>query len=292
MGTKHRPELSIVIPCYNQGHFLNEAINSITAKEITGVEIIVIDDGSTDNTRETALARGNVHYYFQENKGLPSARNAGLEKCRGHYVIFLDADDTLVPEGVSHNLDIIKNNNRIAFISGAHSKWKPGGEMTPHYIEVKKDHYQHMLLTNYIGNPSCVIYRRAVLERHPFVADKAIKGCEDYENYLTITRRHEVLHNDTLMSLYRHHEGNMSNYIAMMLNSALNVLERQKPFLQTAYDKKCYLQGRENWMKLYSYFPIKNSGRFCFSGDHLELLKKYGWRLPYLLVKKLATHFR
>ena len=86
--------VSVIIPVYNGGKFLAEAINSILSQKHSPIEIIVIDDGSTDNTSEVAMSYGNrVHYVYQENKGAPAARNHGLRLASGNIIASLDADD-------------------------------------------------------------------------------------------------------------------------------------------------------------------------------------------------------
>ena len=89
--------VSVVITCYNQAHFLREAIESILAQSYSNHEIIVVDDGSTDNTPQIAKSYSTLRYVYQQNQGLAAARNTGLRESRGEFVVFLDADDRLLP---------------------------------------------------------------------------------------------------------------------------------------------------------------------------------------------------
>jgi len=91
------PTLSIIIPCYNHAHWLPIAIESALAQKEVAVEVIVVNDGSTDNTIEVASKYANVILITQVNKGLAAARNAGLKRATGTYASFLDADDALTP---------------------------------------------------------------------------------------------------------------------------------------------------------------------------------------------------
>ncbi len=88
--------VSVVIPCYKQAHFLPEAIKSVLAQTYSGVEAIVVDDGSPDNTSEVACRHRDVRCIRQQNQGLSGARNTGLRESRGSFVMFLDADDRLL----------------------------------------------------------------------------------------------------------------------------------------------------------------------------------------------------
>src|ERR687894_2072239 len=94
--------VTVVIPCYNQAHFLGEAIESVLSQTYPHFEIVVVDDGSTDNTSEVASGYppDKVRLIRQENKGLSAARNAGLGRSGGEYVVFLDSDDRLLAEAL------------------------------------------------------------------------------------------------------------------------------------------------------------------------------------------------
>jgi glycosyltransferase involved in cell wall biosynthesis len=94
------PTVSVIIPTYNRANYICEAIDSILAQTYADYEIIVVDDGSTDGTRQ-ALQRwiddGTICYYYQENRGESAARNHGIRKARGQYIAFLDSDDLFLP---------------------------------------------------------------------------------------------------------------------------------------------------------------------------------------------------
>ena len=87
-----RPLISVIIPCFNQGRFLADAISSVQRQTYSSIEIIVIDDGSSDDTEKVARSFVNVQYYWQTNAGLSAARNAGISRSNGSYLVFLDAD--------------------------------------------------------------------------------------------------------------------------------------------------------------------------------------------------------
>ncbi|PYX11479.1 MAG: hypothetical protein DMG84_23855 [Acidobacteria bacterium] len=101
--------VSVIIPCYNQAHFLHEAIESVLAQSYPNFEIIMVNDGSTDSTADVVRRYSPVRYVYQENAGLSSARNTGLKKSRGEYVVFLDADDRLLPEALQVGIDCLRD---------------------------------------------------------------------------------------------------------------------------------------------------------------------------------------
>src|SRR5215204_1649122 len=113
--------VSVVIPCYNQAHFLAEAITSALAQTYPHLDIVVVDDGSTDNTGEVAAGYPGVRYVRQANQGLAAARNTGLRHSHGSYLVFLDADDRLLPQAVEVGLRQLQVHPECAFAFG---KWR------------------------------------------------------------------------------------------------------------------------------------------------------------------------
>lgn len=109
MSNQHaNPLVSILIPCYNAGRFVGEAIESALGQTHPHVEVIVIDDGSTDNSREVIASFGNrIQYDLGPNRGACAARNRALTLSRGKFIQFLDADDRLMPEKIERQLPML-----------------------------------------------------------------------------------------------------------------------------------------------------------------------------------------
>lgn len=97
------PLISIVIPAYNAAKYISDAIQSVLQQDYRPLEVIVVDDGSTDNTREVVerIASPELFYFYKENGGASSARNYGIERANGEYIRFVDADDILLPGSLS-----------------------------------------------------------------------------------------------------------------------------------------------------------------------------------------------
>src|SRR4030042_4290993 len=108
MGSSMGPPpffVSAIIPVYNGEAFLAEAVESIRQQGYRPIEIIIVDDGSTDNTKRIAAGlKGDVHYVYQPNSGLPAARNRGLNEARGDVIAFLDVDDLWSRDKLEHQL--------------------------------------------------------------------------------------------------------------------------------------------------------------------------------------------
>lgn len=111
------PEISVIIPSYNCADFLSESVNSVFTQSFADLEIIVVDDGSTDNTSEVMSqyeSDPRIRFIQQQNRGLPAARNAGVAESRGEYIAALDADDALEPTALEEMLAATRN---------AHASW-------------------------------------------------------------------------------------------------------------------------------------------------------------------------
>jgi glycosyltransferase involved in cell wall biosynthesis/ABC-type Na+ transport system ATPase subunit NatA len=245
------PLVSVVIPCYNHGAFLAEAIESIQAQTYPHIEILVVDDGSTDNTKEVACGFEKVRYIHQPNAGLSAARNTGIKASTGAYILFSDADDWLMPNAVETNMVLLQQRPDAAFVSGGHKKvnrWKQTLEEEP--FPVEQDHFQRMLQGNYIGMHGTVLYQRWAFENVQY--DTTLKACEDYDVYLNLSREHPVLHHTKTIAAYRFHSQNMSGNIPLMLDTVLDVLRRQQPFLRTREEQVAFNKGLQNWSEYYT----------------------------------------
>src|SRR4051812_32974140 len=100
MSTAHRPDVAVVIPCFNQAHYLGEAIESVLGQTQPPAELIVVDDGSEDNSYEVAGRYETVTRMQQRNRGVAAARNAGWKASDAEFLVFLDADDRLLPDAL------------------------------------------------------------------------------------------------------------------------------------------------------------------------------------------------
>jgi len=246
--------VSVIIPCYNQAHFLREAIESVLSQIYQNFEIVVIDDGSTDETPNIAGQYPQVRYIKQTNQGLAAARNAGLQASRGRYLVFLDADDRLLPNALRAGLQCFEEHPDCAFVSGGYRRIDKAGvgidEPTPARIE--KDHYLAFLRGNYVGMHGTVLYQRQFLTACGGF-NSALPVCEDYELYLRLARSHPVHCHDAVVAEYRTYEASMSADVTLMLSTVLKVLRSQRKYLKKDRRRiEAYRAGVRYWKELYS----------------------------------------
>lgn len=268
------PEIiTVIITCYNHARYLSDAIESVLSQSYKFIELIVVDDGSTDNTREVAQRYASVKYVYQQNQGLSAARNTGIDHSTGNYIVFLDADDWFLPEALQSNYGYLSEKKELAFVSGSfetayfnHAWSQTSGRLKldneNRYVviadktPVKSNHYQHFLTGNYVIMHAAVLYRRWVFDE--FKYDTTLKACEDYDLYLKVSRKYPVSDHSALIAAYRFHNANMSYNSVLMLDAALSVLKRQLPFLENEVERSCYEKGVKLWKLIYAKQVYRN----------------------------------
>lgn len=244
------PLISVIVPCYNHGIYLRDAFASIQQQDYSAIEIVLVDDGSTDATRQVAADYPTIKYIYQPNQGLSAARNTGIAHSTGRYLVFLDADDWLLPGALQTNARYLQQRPELAFVSGGHTKvFVDTGLTEESTATVTQNHYYHLLWGNYIGMHAAVMYQRWIFDFVQF--DTTLAACEDYDLYLRITRAFPVAHHPERVAAYRLHSANMSGDKALMLTMALAVLARQWPYLQSPMEKEAYAQGQISWQRHY-----------------------------------------
>ena len=186
-------DVSVIIPTYNRKDFLIEAIESVLAQTFLGYELIVVDDGSTDGTKKVLADYGNkITYYFQENKGVSSARNFGIQKSHGRFICFLDSDDLWLKDKLKIQYDFMIN-HPDSFISYTDEIWiRKGVRVNP-----KKKHAKYSGWIFERSLPLCIISPSSVMiKRELFdivgLFDERFPVCEDYDLWLRITSKFPV----------------------------------------------------------------------------------------------------
>ncbi len=247
------PLVSVVIPCYKQAHFLSEAIESVLQQTYPHVEIVVVDDGSPDNTAAVAARYPGVRYIRQENQGLAAARNTGMRHSNGSYLVFLDADDRLLAQALETGLAALNSHPECAFVAG-HCRFiaATGAPLpTPHPPHIEQEHYAELLRKNYIWMPGVVMYRRAVFQSVSGF-DQAVDACADYALYLQIARDFPIYCHDTVVAEYRQHGTNMTRNAGLMLSAAVDVLRCHWQYVQDKpHYVEAYKSGMAFWQALY-----------------------------------------
>lgn len=252
--------VSVIIPTFNYGCFITDALRSVFAQTYKQVEIIVVDDGSQDNTREIVSGIINgVRYYYQDNQGVYSAINLGLKEIRGTFFICMGADDILDRTYIEKCVDYYDKyyTERLAFVYTQHETFGLRRELSQ-YPEYNLDLLKQK---NYIMGTSLI--NTAIARKYYF--DLSFnQGCGDYDFYLTLAEHgyHGVLLNAPLLK-YRIHENSITSsacnqslqkkIMKKLIKKHRRLYDRNdiKRAMQTASDKiiKSVIQNRSKHLK-------------------------------------------
>jgi glycosyltransferase involved in cell wall biosynthesis len=189
----NRIQVSVIIPTYNRAHVLPDAIDSVLAQDFSDYELIVIDDGSTDNTMTILDGYPNrVKVYRQTNQGVSAARNHGIAVSSGELIAFLDSDDLWLPQKLAVQAAFF-NSNPEALICQTQEIWIRNGVR----VNPKKRHQKpcglifEKSLELCLVSPSAVMLRRQLFDSVGLF-DESLPACEDYDLWLRISSRFSV----------------------------------------------------------------------------------------------------
>ena len=243
------PLVSIIIPCFKQAHFLAESIGSVLRQQYSCLEIVVVDDGSPDNTEEVVRRCPGVRYLRQKNMGLSAARNAGFRESRGAYVLFLDADDRLCPRALANGLRVFNEHPRVGLVAGHFQIIGLDGRIiaSPSSRAVHRDHYLSLLRDYFIGPPGVMLFRRETIEKVGGF-DTTNGPAADYEIALRVAKAVPIHVHEEVVLEYRRHAANMSGDPGVMLAATMAVLRQQKRHVRRMTGgREAYRAGVHHW---------------------------------------------
>lgn len=224
--------VSVVIPVYNSAATIIRAVESVLCQDESSMELIVVDDGSTDGSAELLTARypQQAIVIRQENRGAAAARNRGIAAARGEFVAFLDADDEWVAGKLRLQTERMEANPEAALCFADMSHWEHGREVNSSYIQERGlgacggRIFDRLLRECFIFTPTVVV-RRSVFETVG-TFDESLRICEDYDLWLRIAERFELVFVDAPL-LKRHRTGaNLTGDRLLYAQSSIALFER------------------------------------------------------------------
>jgi glycosyltransferase involved in cell wall biosynthesis len=242
------PLVSVVIPSYNSGRFLRQAIDSALAQTYPHVEVIVVDDGSTDDTPEIIRSySGRVHGVTQANAGLAAARNSGIRAGRGAHFAFLDADDWWAPAFAARMVEALRLGNAGIAYCGWQNVGLLGARGEPFVPpDYERDPDKLVRLLEGVRWPvHAAMVRRDVVESVGGF-DSARPACEDFAFWIRTATRFPLVRVPEVLAFYRHHAEQMTKNRASI---ARNFWEVQREFLARHPDVVAAI-GKERARKL------------------------------------------
>lgn len=227
------PLVSIIIPVYNGERFLKYSIESALAQTYTNFELLIINDGSTDNSKlliEKYLYNPKVHYYEQKNAGVASARNKALKHAQGKYIGFLDQDDLWLPNKLQIQVPYLEENTSLALV---HSDQQYIDENN-NIIEFNTDKtgegwcFKELFIKNNISILTTLIRKSVLNQIGNF--NTSLSGTDDYELWLRISYRYPIGYLNHNVACYRFHNTNVSKDVFKMtlndLNTILSIIDK------------------------------------------------------------------
>ncbi|WP_375512534.1 glycosyltransferase family 2 protein [uncultured Nostoc sp.] len=224
------PNVSVIIPTFQRADLVSETIESVLAQTYTDYEIIVVNDGSTDNTREVlAKFKDKITVIDQENKGLATARNTGIMASQGQYIAFVDDDDLWIPNKLEKQIPCFESNPNIGLVYSNivffddncvfTSKIWPKGSHPPGVLKSWM-----LFMVDYIPVPTVVV-RRECLDKVGLF-DQTLTSCEDYDLWLRIIEKFSVHFLNKTVAFYRQSVNSMSTNKERMLVNEIRVKEK------------------------------------------------------------------
>ncbi len=245
---ENAPFFSIVVPTYNRAARLHEAINTILAQQFSSYEIIVVDDGSTDNTRlvmsEMVQKNPTIRYFFKDNQERSIARNYGIMRATGKYVGFLDSDDVLYPNHLKVAYELLQRNN---FPEVGHLGYEFVDELGNRILVRNSfdSSFKEKLIHENIIHGNAIFIRRDIATEINFIPSSSAILSEDWYVWLRLAARYPFHFDNTVTSAIVQHESrSLMNINPDKLIASTDIiveyLKKDLPFLNEYKDKIAY----------------------------------------------------
>lgn len=271
------PTVSVIIPVYNTGRILQETIDSVLKQTFTDFEIIIIDDGSSDQETLQILSSQQdcrIRIIHQANSGVANARNRGMEEAHGSYIAFLDHDDLFIPEKLAESVKIFEKYKDVVTV---YSYIIPIGDMLERRSELKTPYgkiFDKLLAQNRVYSMSCAMVRKDIVEMFKIRFDEACVPCDDWDFHLQCALHGEFYFITTPLVKYRLYSGNQSMDQIKMRHAGIRTIHKYLRILpEISVLSGCSI------LKLYS------NACFALSEHH------YGIALQYFEKKHFAPVF-
>jgi len=230
------PKVTVIIPTYNMAKYLPEAIESVLNQTYKDFEIIVLDDGSTDDSKEIVKkyidqSRNNIRYIYQENQGVVKARNKAIMNARGEFIAFLDADDKFYANRLEEEIKVIEKHPDIGLVHADDTEITESGECINIQRRNKKCLSGYIFKNLYtrkasISIPTVLIKKECFEKVGLFDENLSKLGCEDREAWLRIAREYRIEYINKVLAYYRRNREGMSRNRENMEKARYYVVEK------------------------------------------------------------------
>ena len=218
--------VSVVIPVYNSEQYITECIDSALTQTYQNIEIIIVDDGSTDNTVNIISEYNNelIKLFHQKNAGSGAARNHGIEQASGTWIAFLDADDIWLPDKLQKQLE------HCSDLDWSHTDLYLHGDVYPRHTKTTELTPKHsgfilknLLVENSIGTSSVIIKKEILQKLGAFNTD--LRALQDWDLWLRVAAENQICYVDEPLVYYRVHSSSVSRNVRKTLPYHLNLIK-------------------------------------------------------------------
>jgi len=185
------PFFSIVVPCYNRADIVLDTVHSILKQEFQDFELILVDDGSRDNTREVvaAITDPRVRYFYKDNGERGAARNYGAERARGTYINFFDSDDEMYPNHLRVVKEFVDQHGQVEVVHTGYERLDEQDRVISEVCEFAGSTNEALLHDNPLAC-NTVFVRRDIAQANPFEPDRRLASAEDWELWLRLASKY------------------------------------------------------------------------------------------------------
>ena len=262
--------VTVIVPSYNSRAFVTAAVDSVLSQSYPNVELIVVDDGSTDDTKQVLENYGDkIRYLFKTNGGVSLARNFGIEQARGEYVAFLDADDSWLPEKLEKQIEAINSSPNAG---AAHTSFYLGnqnleivGKRKP-LRSIRNVLEDLFFVGNVIGTPSSVVAKKSIFEEIGGF-DPELSQCADWDMWIKLALKTDFAFVDEPLIIYRQHDGNMSKNARLLETDSTLMFEKAFKL----YDLPNEITARRNSVYGKNYTVL--AGSYYQAGQYRDFIR-------------------
>ena len=220
------PTVSVIIHTYNNEKFIAETVESVLNQTYKDYEIIVVDDGSADGTRDALVPyMQKIRYHYKENGGIASAKNAGISLSETEFVAFLDHDDLWAPDKLQLQMEHFNENPQIGLVYAKYTSFRDGKELR---TKPEKGYsgwiFKELLSKSFIQTSTVVVKRECLDAVGPY--DETFSLGDEYDMFLRIARKFQCGFVDKGLTRYRVHDTNASNNDFLFDNENLGVYKK------------------------------------------------------------------
>lgn len=290
--------VSVIICVYNGEKYIASSLNSVLNQTYKNIEIVVVNDGSTDHTEKIVLAYPNIKYIYQPNQGVAAARNTGLRQCSGEYIAWLDADDLYLPTKIQEQVSFIENTdadivyNDAILIDAFDNEIK---QLRSEYEELEpEDFISQLLFRQIMPCLPTLMYRRKCFDNIAY--EPHMKYAEDYWMIIQLAQKYKFAYIKKILYKYRRHSNNLTNNKKAQENMEIQVIEdlgidRIRAIVNKSSledDEKNLLLGKI-FLKIRNYEESKKALENISKHTTIDYLKNFYLGNTYYLEKDYVT---